>query len=110
MCEVGCTGVVGDMLSYSWEAKGNNTVVYCPPETSKKTDVYENELETQRHCSRRRRYLYNKLLPSVDMTARHHHLEFELAMAVIVAPLFVFSDGTAGGFRRLAGVGGADLR
>ena len=38
--------------------------------------------------------------------------EFELAMAVIVAPLLVFSAGrgTAGGFRRLAGAGGADLR
>lgn len=31
-------------------------------------------------------------------------------MVVIVAPLFVLSAGTAGGFRRLAGVGGADLR
>lgn len=36
--------------------------------------------------------------------------EFELAIGVIVAPLFVFSVGTAGGLRRLVGAGGADLR
>jgi len=38
---------------------------------------------------------------------------FELAIGVMVAPLFVLSvagSGTAGGFRRLPGVGGADLR
>jgi len=37
-------------------------------------------------------------------------VEFELAIAVIVAPPLVFSTGTAGGFRRLVGAGGADLR
>lgn len=31
-------------------------------------------------------------------------------VTVIVAPPFVLSTGTAGGFRRLGGAGGADLR
>ena len=95
------------------ERKGNNTVYVVFSRDEQDKTGYETRIGSAEPVHPRY-HLYNcyasacwRLLLFITFAAG---VEFELAMAVIVAPPLVFSTGTAGGFRRLAGAGGADLR